>query len=333
MCSSDRAQRIDVARGLVEKLVAADARHLLPSTWRALLMGEMGVARQGYLLHEFLTEHWRPAFFADVASALAGARCDYVGSATLDENFPGMTLTPDQQALWHAAPEGEARELVKDLCVPRAFRRDVFVRGLRRVHRDLATDGLVLAGATGSTEPRKLSTQAGEATLPPAIIDPMRAALAAGPQSIGALRALPGCGGVTPTEALAMLVGSGAALPLWRQPGADPGWDAAAAAARRLNAVAARRLAPHGMGGTARLALATPALGGGLPVESLELAVAPLMAEMPPGPDGAIDLPALIRRLVPPGPLPPPEVLGGLQETLVTILQDRWAVWRSLGIA
>jgi SAM-dependent methyltransferase len=329
----DVTQRIGAARGMVERLVAAEARHMLPSTWRALLLGEMGAAREGYLLHEFMTTHWRPAFFADVADAMAGARCEYVGSATLDENFPAMTLTPDQQALWHEAPDGAARELVKDLCVPRAFRRDVFVRGMRRVNRDLATDALVLAGATASGEARKLSTQAGEATLPPAIIDPMRAALALGPQSIAALRALPGCGGVTPGETLTMLVGSGAALPLWRLPGGDPGWEDAAAAARRLNAAAARRLAPHGVGGTARLALATPALGGGLPVEALELAVATLMAEMPPGPDGAIDLPALIRRLVPPGPLPPPEVLGGLQEALVTMLQDRWAVWRSLGIA
>jgi SAM-dependent methyltransferase len=323
------------ARAQVERLVAAEARHLLPSVWRSLLLGEMGHARPGYMLHEFATEHWRPAFFADVAAAMGSARCEYAGSATLSENFPSMTLSEAQQALWREAPDQAARELVVDLCVPRAFRRDVYVRGIRRVGAEAATDAIELVPASLSRQEVKLVAQAGEAVLPPAIIGPMRDALAQGPQTIGALRALPGCGGATPQETLAMLVGSHVAMPVWQHPGAVPA--AGLAAARRLNAASMRRLAPHGVsplaGDGSRLALATPVLGGGLFADPLEVAVACLMAQDPPGPDGGIDLAALIRRLVPPGPPPPAEVVAGLQETIVTLLRERWPVWRALGIA
>jgi hypothetical protein len=329
--------RLKVAKERIEALVKAEARHLLPSAWRGILTGEIGTARQGYLLHEFMTAHWRPAYFADVAAAMAEAKLDYVGSATLDENVPAMTLTPEQRAIWEAQPDEASRELIKDLCVPRAFRRDIYMRGIRPARRDAAVDAIPLASAGATPGPRKLTAQSGVAELPPHILDPMRAALAARPHTVGELRALPGCGSTTPTEALVMLVGSGCAVPLWRQPGAGPDWDRAAATARRFNAVAAARLAPHGMGGGARLALATPALGGGLSVETLELATASVMAEHPEvleiqGEDVGVDLPAFLRHLVPPEPVPN-EVMDALIEQLGKLFPDRLPVWRALGIA
>ncbi|MBX9594956.1 MAG: class I SAM-dependent methyltransferase, partial [Roseomonas sp.] len=303
------------ARAQVERLVAAEARNLLPSVWRSMLMGEMGDARPGYMLHEFATEHWRPAFFADVAASMGSARCEYAGSATLSENFPSMTLSAGQQALWREAPDQAARELITDLCVPRAFRRDVYVRGIRRVGAEAATDAITLLPTSLSQGDVKLVAQAGEAALPPHIIGPMREALLQGPQTIAALRALPGCGGATPQETLAMLVGSHVAMPMWQHPGAVTAESVAAA--RRMNAASLRRLAPHGVsplaGEGARLALATPVLGGGLFADPLEVAVATLMAQHPPGPDGAVDVPALMDRQVPPGPPPPPEALAGVQ--------------------
>ena len=110
-----------------------------------MVTGDYPGVRAGYLLHEFSTEHWRPCFHGDVAAAMAEARCDYAGSATLDENFPEMSLSPEQQAAWREAPDAQARELLFDLCVKRPFRRDVYVRGLRREDRDAAVvDGLQL---------------------------------------------------------------------------------------------------------------------------------------------------------------------------------------------
>lgn len=321
---------------LVERLIAAEATHLPPSGWRRLFTGEAPGARPGYVLHEFLTEHWRPAFFADVAASMASARCEYVGSATIDENFPQMSLSPSQRELWEEAPDEASRQLVMDLCVPRAFRRDLYVRGLRRVPRDAAVDALWVASASHAEGEVSLNAQAGVAKLPQPLIDAVRAALKAGPQTIAALRALPGCGNVTPSELIALLIGAGSAAPLWRPPGSGVEWAQAVDAARRFNAVAAQRLAPFGVGAGQR-GLATPAMGGGLTVSALELAVVALVAEARSGAvDGALadalTAASLVRRLLPPGPGPGTDVIKELEAKVGELLRERLPVWRALEV-
>lgn len=321
---------------LVQRLAKAEPAHLPASHWRRLFTGENPNARPSYVLHEFLTEHWRPSFFADVSAALAGVRCEYVGSATVDENFPQMTLTPAQCALWDEAPDEASRELLKDLCVQRAFRRDVYVRGLRRVPRDPAVEATWLAAARHGQGKVALVAQAGLAELPQAIIDAVRTALDSGPRTIGELRRLPGCGQMTAAELLAMLIGSEVAVPLWQQPGEGADWAASVQAARRLNQVAAARLAPFGVGGGS-MGLATPALGGGLSVSALELAICQRAAEVArdaqaqaeAGPPTAAEL---VQRLLPPGPGLAPDIAEDLHRRVNELLHERWQVWRALGL-
>jgi SAM-dependent methyltransferase len=331
LSSGSTEEGVEAARGLVKRLIAAEALHLPSSTWRTAIVGDHGPVRSGYLLHEFLTEHWRPAFHADVADALGSAGCAFLGSATIDENFPQMTLSAAQLEIWRDAPDEAARQLVIDLCVPRAFRRDIFVRGLRRIPADPAVDRLVLASTTHAPGEAKLASQAGEAALPPHLINPVREALAAGPRSVAELRALPGCGRVAPAELLALLIGSGVALPLWRRPGTGQRWEEAVAAARRLNTAAAARLAPHGFGPT-QLALATPAVGGGLGASALELATAIVVAGMPLAGQEVPPVPSVLARLLPPGAEPPPEVMAELGTKISALLTERLPVWRALGI-
>lgn len=321
---------------LVERLIAAEAMHLPPSGWRRLFTGEAKNVPPGYVLHEFLTEHWRPAFFADVAGAMVTARCEFVGSATIDENFPQMTLTPTQRELWDEAPDAATRELVKDLCVQRAFRRDVFVRGLRRVPRDLVVDSLWVASASHAQGEISMVAQAGMAQLPQPLIDAVRVALWEGPQTIGALRALPGCGNVTPSELIALLIGSQSAVPLWRQPGGGADWDQAVAAARRFNTAAADRLAPFGAGASS-LGLATPALAGGLAASALELAVAAQTLEAQSGGledfrSGELVASEVAKRLLPLGPGPSAEIVEELELKVGEVLRERLPVWRALGV-
>ena len=329
MAAGGSAAGLPAARELVAALQAAQAHHLPASSWLRALTDHKTPRSESYLVHEFLTSHWRPAFFADVALALGAARLEHVGSATIAENLPAMNLTPPQQALWHAAPDAGSRELITDLCVQRAFRRDIFMRGIRHVPAEATTAEVLLASVSDSAETPQLVTQAGIAELPPALIGPIRAALAAGPRRIAELLALPGCDKVRPSELLCLLLGSGLAQPLWRMPGGDEG------PARRLNAAAARRLAPHGKG-QGQLALASAALGGGLSAEPMELAVMQLLARLAPDHAGqravTADVPALVRALVPPGPPPPPEVMEELRSVIGRLLAERLHVHQAMGV-
>ncbi len=339
LMASGSAQGVADASRRVTELLAAEPAHLPQSGWRRLLTGDVKGARLSYMLHEFETEHWRPCFHADVAAALASARCEYVGSATLDENFPAMSLSPAQAALWESAPDAAARELLFDLCVQRAFRRDVFVRGKRPLGPQAGLEQLWLASSTLDTAVPKLATQAGEAELPAPIVDAVLSALARRPHRIGELCRLPACEKVTPGEMATLLIGSRRALPLWHDPGSAADLGQARAAARRFNAMAAQRLAPHGMG-AGQLSIAAPALGGGLAAAPLELAAAHLSTlwwqeqaaaspGTPPHPP-AVDW--LIQRLKPQGAALPDEVLAGLQDALARVLRDRWTVWEAMGV-
>jgi hypothetical protein len=321
-------QGLATAGDLVKRLVAADVAHLPNSAWRQMLTGEYAGARPGYLLHEFSTEHWRPSFQADVAEAMGTARCDFAGSATLDENFPQMSLSPEQRALWEEAPDSAARELIFDLSVKRPFRRDLYVRGLRRVPRDVAVDALWLSLADCTPGERVLLTQLGKAELPQAAIDGARNALLRGPRPVRELRAQPGCENVTPAELVAILVGSGLAVPLWCPPEALPDRAGAMAAARRLNTVAAARLSHFGTA-QGQFGLAAPTLGGGLTASSLELAA---VAQIVGLPREAVRADAVAAQVMPVGQPHPEEIVKSVTHAIDGLLARRWAVWRELGI-
>lgn len=327
--SADAMDGLKAARTAVARLQEAKAPHLMPSAWSNHFSVNALDSSDHYILHEFLTEHWRPCFFADVAEAMAGVRCDYAGSATIDENFPTLSLDPAQLTLWEEATSQAERELVFDLCVRRTFRRDIFVRGLRHVDRESAIDGIVLAAATHSKGDLLLATQAGVASLPSEGVAEARAALERGPHSIADLRRLPGCGRMTAAEMLVVLQGSGAAVPLWQQPGTSPGWDEAQETARRFNAVAAQQLAPYGVG-RRTMGLASPALGGGLSAGALELAVATRLAARPDG--VAAEPMEICEEMLPPGPRPEAAVLDGLCEKVAEIMRNYAGVWKALGI-
>jgi predicted O-methyltransferase YrrM len=329
--ASSPAEVLAAARGLARALQSSEASHLITSAWSELVLNESLSARDTYLIHEFGTSHWRPAAFADVSDALAKAGCDYAGSATLDENFPTISLTPAQQEVVSSARGIRARETLFDLCVQRAFRRDLFVRGMRPRPRDMVVDAIKLIQTSEDSAPAELRTQAGTATLPDATMSAVREALSSGPKSIAALRELPGCGTTTPSELLVMLLGSGRALPLWREADASAEWAAAVAAARRLNVASAQRYAPHGAG-QGSFGLASPMIGGAVNAGPLELAVAACLSTSGAIQTGAPGVRAVIDQILPPGPRPGEEVEAELVCAVTTILENRAPVWERLGL-
>ncbi len=86
-----------------------------------------------YLAHEYLNEHWQPAYFADVARKLAAAKLGYAACAELLKNFYNLSLTEQQRALIAEVASPELRETLKDFCTDNWFRQDVFVRGARAI--------------------------------------------------------------------------------------------------------------------------------------------------------------------------------------------------------
>lgn len=258
-------ERAAAALEVIRGLSANRPVHLSPTPMFQRLADVDAPLDAAYLAHEFLTEHWRPVFFEDLAAALAGAKLEYVGSATMHENIPDMLFEDAQRRVYEGLPHGPAREFMKDLCLQRPFRRDVFIRGLRRVDRTAALDRLVLAATRAMPEESpKLGVPVGVAEMGADLYAPMAAALNEGPQSLGRLRQLPGTRVPNPAEVLAIL-GGGMVLAALREAGSSPRTNHFN---RALHAMTRATGATEG-----QLAMASPMVAAGLPCSWVELAV------------------------------------------------------------
>lgn len=272
-----------------------------------------------YLAHEFLTAHWRPVFFEDLCADLAPAKLDYVGSASLHENVPDLLFSPEQRAIFETMPMGPAREFMKDLCIGRIFRRDIFVRGLRRTDPIPALDRIVLGAirVLGEDTP-KLPVPVGQAEIGADLWEPIAAALNEGPQSLGRLRSLPVGRSPNPAELVTVLSGTGLVLPALRDAGPTE-------EATRFNRVIASTYSDEGRRG-GQFAMASPVLAAGLPCTWLELALA-MQPEV--AADTPIPAEILAQRIMPDLDA---EAMANATKLIEGVIPERKGIWRRFGI-
>jgi len=79
---------------------------------------------------ELLGQDWHPLMYADVADAMAEAKCDFLGRATLQENIATEAVSPEISALLDTAPSIRVRETMQDVAAATGYRRDIYRRGL-----------------------------------------------------------------------------------------------------------------------------------------------------------------------------------------------------------
>lgn len=308
---------------LARDLAAAGAVHLAQSPMAAALLEHFPTLPAQYVAHEYINDFWAPCFHADVTETLADAKLEWVASANPAENFPALTLTEAQRAVRDRFDDVRLRELIKDLCLPRGLRSDVFVRGARRLGnaaRDAALGRVHLALLRHPDHfAYEAGVPAGTVELTQPAYGPIVAALAATPRPVEALLALPALEGRgNPAEVAAMLTQSEQVMPVCGPP-TLPG-----DAARRFNRVVAGLVDGTNLDRSA--ALATSGLGAPLPCQMLDLWVLARLAETGAAPDAA----AWADRLA-----------AGrdeaerrrLEDHLLKIVRERVSVWRALAIA
>ncbi|MBR0650301.1 methyltransferase domain-containing protein [Roseomonas terrae] len=275
-----------------------------------------------YLVHEWLTTFWRPAFHVDLAKALAPARLEFGGSANPSRSMPSLQLTPAQRAVVENAPAGIHRETLLDMFLQRRFRADIFVRGRRPAGPRALADIPVALGMAPELIDTSVTTASGEATLKDEHEAVLAQALAHGPRTIGELASLPGLGDLSLLEIAVMLVESSAAHPLWRPTVRDP---AIAARAARANAALLDNHTREGGSSGASLGIVAPVLGSAVAASPSDLAViVELQRGVPPEPR------TLAAAVVAPGL--PPEVMENATAAIERLLAIRLPAWRGLGL-
>jgi hypothetical protein len=255
-------ERVEAGMELARELKGLDARYLVESNLVREVVEREGVAAQ-YLTHQYMNAHWRPAFHADVANALSEAKLDWVGAANPLENFPDLMMTPEQRKVMDRYSDPIMQELIKDICLQRGLRHDIYVRGARRAgiqQGQTAISRLTLIPVVCPDELQTtLDVPGGKAVMSEPLKQVMGAAVQ-GPATVGELLAR-APGSSSAAELASVTIGSDQWQPsMWPQSGQPEGAD-------RLNRLLGGRVTSvvDGRG----LALACGRLGTGLVVSTL----------------------------------------------------------------
>ena len=88
-----------------------------------------------YIAHEYLNLDWDLMYFADVAELCREFKLDFAMSAIPLETNEGMYLSEKAREFLNGVGNPIMREQLKDYFTNRRFRKDIFVRGVRRLSR------------------------------------------------------------------------------------------------------------------------------------------------------------------------------------------------------
>jgi len=217
-----------------------------------------------YLAHEYFNAVFAPSYFREVAASMGFAKLGYAASSHLRDNEDGLNFNAEAQALLAEFAQPVAREGMRDFLTNRQFRRDIFIRGPRRLTPGAQTEALLrqrlaLVAPDPDTLALVMKLPGGEVNLKPGVYRPILQALARRPMRVAELLAEPAIaalGQPIVLEAVRMLCvmhAVMAALP-------EEGEAERRASTERFNA-AVMGLARHADG---LRTLASPVLGGGV---------------------------------------------------------------------
>ncbi|MDG2521326.1 class I SAM-dependent methyltransferase [Caulobacter segnis] len=318
---------------LADRLREGGAVYFATSPTLGPKLDNLRTQSSAYFAHEYLNRNWRPFHFTEVAELMGEARLDFLTSASLMDSMPEAATSPAAAAVV-AQEAGEDRvwaEQLRDFANNKAFRRDIYSRGLNRLNPveqflDLKDQQFALAVPRGQADilfAGPMGQIAGSAEVHHPLLD----RLAAGPATFGELQAaLPQQNVALGIQAVSLLVHAKQILPVFEQADPEPG--------KRLNGVlldAYRRARNYNV-------LAMPAARTGLVASGADMLAACAVAD---GRDGDLQeaaaygyalLSASGRTLNQDGKqLIDDEARAYLADEMAPAFDGRIEVWRNLG--
>lgn len=169
--------RIDGAIEFADKLLASNPLFLRANPLVGDRIKKLKEQNRHYLAHEYFNRDWHPMHFATMAELLEGAKLQFACSANYLDHVDVMNVTAEQQALLNEIPDPMFRESVRDFMVNQQFRKDYWVKGLRRINalervEALREQRLMMVSPRADVE-LKVTGALGEATLSEAIYAPI----------------------------------------------------------------------------------------------------------------------------------------------------------------
>jgi len=127
------ARQIEDAIACAQKLVETGALYFKMHPEVVERLKRIQSEDRHYVAHEYFTRDWQPMQFADFAHRLAPAKLDFAASANLLDQVDELNLTAAAQTVLKKTEHEILRETLRDFYVNQFFRRDLFLRGRRRL--------------------------------------------------------------------------------------------------------------------------------------------------------------------------------------------------------
>jgi len=125
--------RIDGAIEFAEKLLATQPLFSRANPQVGERLKKMKEHSRHYLAHEYFNRDWDPMHLSTLARWLEPAKLQFACSATMLDLIDPINLTDEQQTFLGEIPDPMFRQSVRDFMVNQQFRRDYWVRGLRKL--------------------------------------------------------------------------------------------------------------------------------------------------------------------------------------------------------
>ncbi len=126
-------RRIDGALDFAEKLLATNPAFSRDNPLVGDRLTKMKEHNRHYLAHEYFNRDWHPMHFATMAEWLEGAKVQFACSAHYLDAIDEVNLTAEQQAFLKVIPDPMFRQTTRDFMVNQQFRKDYWVKGVRKL--------------------------------------------------------------------------------------------------------------------------------------------------------------------------------------------------------
>jgi len=174
--------KIDGAVSFAKQVVDSGALYFRANPAVGERLKNIAGQNRNYIAHEFFNRDWEVMPFSDVAQWLDDAKVSFVASAHLLDHVEAVNLTAEGQKLLADIRHPILRQSVRDYFINQQFRRDVFVKGPRRLSRLNQIEALKSLSFVLTTWPEdipmKVTGALGEATLQEPIYRPVIEVLA-----------------------------------------------------------------------------------------------------------------------------------------------------------
>ena len=169
--------KIDGALAFAQQVVDSGAQFFRANPAVAERLKKIAAQNRNYLAHEYFNADWHPMPFSDLAAWLEQAKLGFAASAHLLDHVEAIHLPESGAKMLAAQSHPVLRETLRDYMVNQQFRRDLFVRGPRRLASLERMDALRALSLVLLTAPKDVSMKVqgalGEASLQESIYLPL----------------------------------------------------------------------------------------------------------------------------------------------------------------